>query len=226
MLRDLSLRNAENFLEMTDAKRTTCKQMDYPQSRGVAETLINLNQFHGRNMAFSIIFVNHYIHNHEYYSANTNLLRAENTRRTTFEMSDSTQEPQPLFMNPVSRAEFDSASSAIWGGSDFTWCGCPARKSSRFPTPGTSRTSRSRTLTSKPSRLSRAGARDRHAQAMNPSQPFASWRAGVEPRPPVCRAAADGRELVPAPQARRSRPHCALTRTALAGSGEPSPSIT
>ena len=54
MLRNLGLRNAENFLEMADAKRTTCKQMDDPQSRGVAETLVNLNQFHGRNMAFPI----------------------------------------------------------------------------------------------------------------------------------------------------------------------------
>ena len=52
MLRDFSLRYAENFLEMADAKRTTCKQMNDPQSRRVAETLINLNQFHGRNMAF------------------------------------------------------------------------------------------------------------------------------------------------------------------------------
>ena len=54
MLRDLGLRNAENFLEVADAERTARKQMDDPQSRGVAETLVNLNQFHGRNMAFRI----------------------------------------------------------------------------------------------------------------------------------------------------------------------------
>ncbi len=53
MLGNLRLRNIENFLEMADAKRTTCKQMDDPQPRGVAETLVNLNQFHGRNMAFA-----------------------------------------------------------------------------------------------------------------------------------------------------------------------------
>ena len=52
MLRNLSLRKAENLLEMADAERTTCKQMNDPQPRGVAETLVNLNQFHGRNMAF------------------------------------------------------------------------------------------------------------------------------------------------------------------------------
>ena len=50
MLGNLRLRDAENFLEMADAKRTTCKQMDDPQPRGVAETLVNLNQFHGRHI--------------------------------------------------------------------------------------------------------------------------------------------------------------------------------
>ena len=47
MLGDLGLRKAENFLEMADAKRTTRKQMDNPQPCGIAETLVNLNQFHG-----------------------------------------------------------------------------------------------------------------------------------------------------------------------------------
>jgi hypothetical protein len=48
MLGDLGLRNAQNFLEMANAKRTLGKQMDDPQPRGIAETLVNLNQFHGR----------------------------------------------------------------------------------------------------------------------------------------------------------------------------------
>jgi hypothetical protein len=39
MLGNLRLRNAENFLKVANAKRTTCKQMDDPQPRGVAETL-------------------------------------------------------------------------------------------------------------------------------------------------------------------------------------------
>ena len=47
MLGDLGLRKAQNFLEMADAKRTTRKQMDNPQPCGIAETLVNLNQFHG-----------------------------------------------------------------------------------------------------------------------------------------------------------------------------------
>ena len=46
MLRDLGLRNAQNFLKMADTKRTARQQMDDPQSRGVAEALINLNQLH------------------------------------------------------------------------------------------------------------------------------------------------------------------------------------
>jgi hypothetical protein len=59
VLGDLSLRDIENFLKMADAKRTTCKQMDDPQPRGIAETLVNLNQFHGRNMAFPIYSSTH-----------------------------------------------------------------------------------------------------------------------------------------------------------------------
>ncbi len=51
MLGNLGLRDVQNFLEMADAKRTLCKQMDDPQPRGIAETLVNLNQFHARNMA-------------------------------------------------------------------------------------------------------------------------------------------------------------------------------
>ena len=46
MLGNLGLRNAQNFLEMADAKWTLRKQMDDPQPRGIAETLVNLNQFH------------------------------------------------------------------------------------------------------------------------------------------------------------------------------------
>jgi hypothetical protein len=42
------LRDIENFLEMADAKRSTCKQMGDPEPRGVAEASVNLNQFHGQ----------------------------------------------------------------------------------------------------------------------------------------------------------------------------------
>ncbi len=51
VLGNFRLRDIENFLEMADAKRTPCKQMDNPQPRGIAETLVNLNQFHAANMA-------------------------------------------------------------------------------------------------------------------------------------------------------------------------------
>ena len=61
MLGNLGLREAQNFLEMADAKRTTRKQMDDPQPCGIAETLVNLDQFHGRNIAGANIFVNLYI---------------------------------------------------------------------------------------------------------------------------------------------------------------------
>ena len=61
MLGNFRLRDIENFLEMANAKRAACKQMDDPQPRGIAETLVNLNQFHGQNMAFPVIFVNSYI---------------------------------------------------------------------------------------------------------------------------------------------------------------------
>jgi hypothetical protein len=75
MLGDFSLRDIENFLKMADAKRTTCKQMDDPQPRGIAKTLVNLNQFHGRNMTLPlyasthIFLLTHIIH--------TNFLRAD-----------------------------------------------------------------------------------------------------------------------------------------------------
>ena len=54
VLGNFRLRDIENFLEMADAKRTTCKQMDDPQPRGVAEASVNLNQFHStvKNMTF------------------------------------------------------------------------------------------------------------------------------------------------------------------------------
>jgi hypothetical protein len=51
MLGNLRLCNAENFLKMANAKWTTCKQMDNPKPRGVAETLVYRNQFHGPNIA-------------------------------------------------------------------------------------------------------------------------------------------------------------------------------
>ena len=47
MLGHFGLRDAKNFLEVTDTKRTACQQMDDPQPRGVAETLVNRNQVHG-----------------------------------------------------------------------------------------------------------------------------------------------------------------------------------
>jgi len=50
MLGNFRLWDIENFLEMADAKRTPGKQLNDPQPRGIAETLINLNQFHRRNM--------------------------------------------------------------------------------------------------------------------------------------------------------------------------------
>ena len=46
MLGHFGLRDAKNFLEVTDTKRTACQQMDDPQPRGVAETLVNRNQVH------------------------------------------------------------------------------------------------------------------------------------------------------------------------------------
>jgi hypothetical protein len=46
VLGNFRLRDIENFLEMADAKRTTCKQMGDPEPCGVAEASINLNQFH------------------------------------------------------------------------------------------------------------------------------------------------------------------------------------
>jgi hypothetical protein len=54
MLGNLGLRKAQNFLEMADAQRPLCKQVDDPQPRGIAKTLVNLNQFHGRNIATQI----------------------------------------------------------------------------------------------------------------------------------------------------------------------------
>ena len=50
MLRDLGLRNTKNLLKMADAQRTTCEQMDDPQPRSIAETLVDLNQFQECNM--------------------------------------------------------------------------------------------------------------------------------------------------------------------------------
>ena len=61
VLGNLRLRDIENFLEMADAKRTACKQMDDPQSRGIAETLVNPNQFHRVKHMLPNIYVNTYI---------------------------------------------------------------------------------------------------------------------------------------------------------------------
>jgi hypothetical protein len=46
MLGNFGLRKAKDFLEVTDTKRTACQQMDDPQPRGIAETLVNGDQFH------------------------------------------------------------------------------------------------------------------------------------------------------------------------------------
>jgi hypothetical protein len=46
MLRYLGLRQTKNLLEMADTKWTACQQMDDPQPRDIAKTLINLHQFH------------------------------------------------------------------------------------------------------------------------------------------------------------------------------------
>jgi hypothetical protein len=46
MLRNFRLRDLENFLEVTDAKRSMCEQVDDAQSRGIAKALIDPNQFH------------------------------------------------------------------------------------------------------------------------------------------------------------------------------------
>jgi hypothetical protein len=54
MLGYLRLRETKNLLKVADTKWTACKQMDDPQPRGVAETLVNLNQFHDQNMAVPI----------------------------------------------------------------------------------------------------------------------------------------------------------------------------
>ena len=61
VLGNFRLRDIENFLEMADAKRTTCKQMDDPQPRGITETLVNPDQFHEGNMVFFTIFFNSYM---------------------------------------------------------------------------------------------------------------------------------------------------------------------
>jgi hypothetical protein len=54
MLGHFGLRDAKNFLEVTDTKWTACQQMDDPQPRGVAETLVNRDQFHGLYICISV----------------------------------------------------------------------------------------------------------------------------------------------------------------------------
>ena len=66
LLGNLRLGNIENFLAMADTKRTTCKQMHDAKPRGIAEALVDSNQFHEATMKLSKIFVNHYILNSEY----------------------------------------------------------------------------------------------------------------------------------------------------------------
>jgi hypothetical protein len=50
MLGNFGLRDTKNFLEVTDTKRTACQQMDDPQPRGIAETMVNRDQLHGPNI--------------------------------------------------------------------------------------------------------------------------------------------------------------------------------
>jgi hypothetical protein len=46
VLGDFHLWLAENVLKMTDAKRRPREQMQDPQTRPIAEALVNLNQIH------------------------------------------------------------------------------------------------------------------------------------------------------------------------------------
>ena len=79
VLGNFRLRDIENFLEMADAKRTTCKQMDDPQPRGITETLVNPDQFHAGNMAFQIyssihiLFITHAVNKNLLPYADTSL---------------------------------------------------------------------------------------------------------------------------------------------------------
>jgi hypothetical protein len=76
VLGNFRLRNIDNFLEMADAKRTMRKQMDDPQPRGIAETLVNLNQFHEAIWRISDIFVNTDIRTDAYDSYMTSWMPA------------------------------------------------------------------------------------------------------------------------------------------------------
>jgi hypothetical protein len=70
MLGNLGLRKSKDLLKMADAQRSMGKQMDDPQPCSVAETLVNLDQFHGRNMFCRIYDCQYiYIHSIQYISA-------------------------------------------------------------------------------------------------------------------------------------------------------------
>ena len=50
MTRDLGLRFAEDFLDMTHAQRPVQQQMDNTQPRAVAKTLVDADKIHGDNI--------------------------------------------------------------------------------------------------------------------------------------------------------------------------------
>ena len=61
VLRNLRLRETENFLKVADAKRPARQQVDNPESRDVTETLVNLHQIHSSKYCYDHIYVNTYI---------------------------------------------------------------------------------------------------------------------------------------------------------------------
>ena len=77
MSRNLSLRKAENLLEMADAeRRTTCKQMNDPQPRGIARIAGKSESIPRTKYGICGVKVNKYIHNHSYSPPyDTNLQR-------------------------------------------------------------------------------------------------------------------------------------------------------
>jgi hypothetical protein len=55
MFRNLHLGLAQDFLKVTDAERRAGQEMENPQARSIAETLVNLDEvdftFHARRLA-------------------------------------------------------------------------------------------------------------------------------------------------------------------------------
>jgi len=51
MFGDFYLRFAKNLLEMADAKRCFCQQMQNAKPRPIAKALVNLNQVHSSDLA-------------------------------------------------------------------------------------------------------------------------------------------------------------------------------